>query len=274
MIKTDGKTKLIAVIGDPIKHSLSPAIHSYFIEQSGLNLVNLAFNIKKESLRDFFYAAKTLDIIGFNATMPLKELCFAEVDETGGEVCGSVNTVVLRDGIFKGYTTDGEGFVRSLIQYGINPGGKNITILGAGGAARSLIYTLTGKKANVSVCARTPERVSDIVDKNHLHSWDNIGFSTQNADIVVNCTPLGMNNLPDFDSFSFLDGLPKGGLIYDLIYSPRKTNLLFEAEKRGFDTLNGLPHLIHQAALSFELFTGILPKDETISDLCEIIQKS
>jgi shikimate dehydrogenase len=198
--------------------------------------------------------------------MPHKADLVPLMDELSGDarMYRSVNTVVLRDGRLLGFNTDGEGFLRSLLEEGIDPAGKRIAVLGAGGAARSVVLKLaaTGAKS-ITVCCRSPEKAAELADASPAVritdlSREATDAALAGADLLINATPLGMQGVDaDFEDFSFLDALPSSAPVCDLIYRPLRTSLLLEAEKRGHRTLNGLGMLIHQAILALEHFAGM-----------------
>jgi len=262
-----GSTKLLTVIGDPISHSLSPQIQNYFIKKAEIDYIYTAFNIKKEQLNDFFETAKLLNIKGFNVTMPLKELAFERVNHRDISANEAVNTVVNNNGILSGYSTDGNGFINAISSNGRTLKNKNALILGAGGTSKPVVKALLNANANVNICARTLTRAKEMVTDNHLYEWQKLEELCENTDILVNTTPLGMEKFDNFTNFSFLDRLPKNAIVFDMVYFPRKTQLLTEAENRKIETISGISQLIHQAALSFELFTNTKVSKETIEFL-------
>ncbi len=270
-MKLSGKTKLLAVIGDPIEHSLSPLIQNHFARELGLDYAYLAFRVQKGGCADFLASALTLPICGFNVTMPLKEEIFQLICKNSPEAseAGAVNTVVVRENSEAfGYNTDGNGFLRSL-KGGIP---SRVLINGGGGAAKTLVCALKAAGASVTVAVRNPSNATQI-GADRVIALDGIAEACANADLFVNASPLGMAGKDvDYADFSFLTNMPKHALVYDLIYAPSQTNLLKEAEKRGLKTQNGLAHLVYQAALSFELFTGAKVPDSLAEEtllICE-----
>ncbi|MCL1917759.1 MAG: shikimate dehydrogenase [Peptococcaceae bacterium] len=290
-----GETQVLCVIGDPVAHSLSPYIHNAFVSAcgnsgvtknlgaaeclsaaerpgtAGLDYAYLAFSIAQGGLADFVRAAKTLNMRGFNVTMPHKEAIVSYMDVVSEEArrCGAVNTVAIREGVLHGYNTDGEGFVRALSRMGFDLKGKTALILGRGGAAKTIALTLTEHGMHVSMAARSrtlPAAVLEARVKGVL--WEEIGREACSCDVLVNATPLGMQGSGgeqrDFEDFSFLGSLPGGALVVDLVYAPQRTQFLLQAEERGLRVMNGISHLVYQAALAFEIFTGAAPSDDCI----------
>jgi shikimate dehydrogenase len=240
-----GRTKLLAVIGHPVSHSLSPYIQNKFLEAAGLDFAYMAFDVTRETLPAFLAAAKTLQITGFNVTMPLKEAILpflGELDEIA-LACGAVNTVVSRDGALTGYNTDGEGLLLSLNGAIPDFHGKNALVLGAGGASKAVSAALRGAGASVTALSRR-----------EIHA--ELEKHVPDADLIVNATPLGMENHDAFSDFGILDGAKSAILVYDLVYNPRETALLREARRRGLAVAHGVSLLVCQAASSFARFTG------------------
>ena len=258
--------KKLAVIGDPIDHSLSPVIQQAMLDALGLNCTYGRIRVQAGSVADWLPTAAGLNLGGFNATMPHKTDLVPLMDELSADarMYRSVNTVVLRGGRILGFNTDGEGFLRSLLDEGIEAQGRRIAVLGAGGAARAVILKLASAGAErITVCCRSPEKASELVAASPaIHAADLSRQSTDSVlaktDLLINATPLGMHGVAsDFESFDFLDALPSSAPVCDLIYRPLKTSLLREAELRGHATLNGLGMLIHQAILALEHFADM-----------------
>ena len=208
--------------------------------------------------------AKFAGYAGFNATMPHKEELVPLLDELDEDarLIGAVNTVCIREGKTYGYNTDGEGFLRALADEGIDPAGKKVTVLGAGGAAKAVCLKLAQAGAGVIVCNRTLDKAQAICDHDleHLHpagfSQDELARAAEECDLLVNCTSLGMaDTAGQFADFSFLDHLKPGVPVVDLIYIPAETELLRQAKKRGHKAINGLGLLVNQAVLALEHFT-------------------
>lgn len=255
----------LAVIGDPVAHSLSPLIQNTLLEHLGLDYVYLALRIPPQATRQWTEAARLLDFAGFNATMPHKTALVELADELSPDAvrCRAVNTVVFREGRLCGYNTDGEGFLRALREANLPPEGKTVTILGAGGAARAVALKLAEAGAcRIAVCCRTPEKAAmlrEVDDRIHLRSLKprDLEETLQESDMLINGTPLGMRGVAEhFADLDFLHALRPQAAVCDLIYSPLQTELLARAAEQGHPTLNGLGMLIYQAVLALELFTG------------------
>ncbi len=266
----DGKK--LAVIGDPIEHSLSPLIQQAMLDELGIPCIYGRIHVPAGTVGTWLPGTPDLNLAGFNATMPHKTDLVPLMDTLSDDarMYRAVNTVVIRDGLFHGHNTDGAGFVRSLHDEGIDPKGKRITVYGAGGAARSVVLKLAAEDAGrITVCCRTPAKAEELVQASsnvRVVAIDSSEFERTLAEteLFINCTPLGMQGVPSqFSSFDFLDILPPFSPVCDLIYRPLKTKLLEEAGKRGHQTMNGLGMLIHQAILALEQFAS-MPLDAAL----------
>lgn len=270
-----GTTQVCGIIGDPIGHSLSPEMQNAAFGAEGLNFIYLPFRVKKEDLGDAISGIRALNIRGLNVTIPHKVNVIPFLDEIDilAEKIGAVNTIVNEKGILKGYNTDASGFMKTLQEQNIEPMHKNITVLGAGGAARSIAFVLAESGASLTILNRHPENAQDLADalnrtfgmvvKAVELSNRNLSESLDGTDILVNTTSVGM--LLDIDSTPVPENLIKSGLIVvDIIYNPLKTRLLKEAEKKGARVISGIEMLIWQGALAFEFWTGIKAPLETM----------
>ena len=263
----DSHTQLYGILGNPIEHSLSPQIHNAAFKHFELNAQYLAFKVQPEALGLAFEGIRALGIRGVNLTIPFKQTAIEFVDEIPEDVdraTGAINTVVNRDGQLYGYNTDCMGFLTSLKEdLSFNPEGKNILVLGAGGSACSVVFSLARAHAeHVLIHNRTHERAEGLVsfagpyfpetEIEALASTEEI--SPQKIDLIVNTTSCGMkgdNSVP-LD----LKSLRHPAFLYDLVYSPTETPFLKSAKTLGWKAVNGLGMLAAQAALSFELWTG------------------
>lgn len=256
--------KRLCVIGDPVLHSRSPLIQNAMIRSLGLDYVYSAETVRKGELQDFLSKAGGAGFVGFNATMPHKEALVPRMDVLSKDAaeCGSVNTVCIKDDKLYGYSTDGTGFLRSLTDAEIPVEGRKILLLGAGGAAKAVSLKLADAgAASVTVCNRTAERAGQLcrlrpgVLRAADFSRQTLLRCAQDASLLVNCTSLGMlGTAGQFEDFGFLDALPAGAAVYDLIYSPPETLLLKQAKNRGLAAFSGLGMLLHQAVCALEHF--------------------
>jgi len=262
-----GKTKLVGVMGDPIEHSVSPAMHNMALNAMGLDYVYVPFNVKKADLAKAVQAVRALNIRGLNVTIPHKVEIISLLDDIDSlaRAIGAVNVLVNNDGILKGYNTDAEGFLHVLLEHGVEPEGKNVVILGAGGAARAIAFTLASRGANLIMLNRTPSNaakcaadVSNATGQTvEVLTLDekNLSDAMERGHILVNTTSVGM--FPEKNDALVSSNLIRPHFIVaDIVYNPYKTRLLIEAEKAGAMTINGLEMLIWQGALAFEKWTG------------------
>ena len=257
-MKISAKTRLLAVVGNPIRHSLSPKIHNYLCEKLELDYVYTAF--ESDSMLNVLSAMRNLNICGLNVTSPFKydALKLVDVVSDSAKLAGSVNTIVNDNGILTGDSTDGEGLFLSMKKAGINITDKKILILGAGGAAKPICVMLKQKGAcEITILNRTVEKariLAEDLNKNLKTEIFSQYHNKKKFDIIINTTSVGMgtneNPLPDA---SLLDGAEAA---VDIIYHPKKTEFLKSCENKGLTILNGIGMLVYQGILAFELFTG------------------
>ena len=265
------QTKLLGVFGCPIEHSLSPAMHNAALQELGLDYVYLAFNVDPQRLESAVGAIRALDIVGVNVTIPHKENVIRFLDEVSPEAerIGSVNTISNTGGRLRGETTDGEGFLRGLEAAGADIRGKRAVVLGAGGSARAVLYSLVKRGAGVTIINRTAERgeklareINELTSPGAVQSApmspDNLKEAVERADLLVNCTSVGMwpnvNESPCPEQL-----LHPGLLVYDLVYNPPRTELMQAAERAGASAISGLKMLVYQGAASLNIWTGSAP---------------
>jgi shikimate dehydrogenase len=248
-----GSTRLAAVIGDPVRHSLSPALHNAAYRELGLDWVYVAFEIPDGKAATALDALRALDLIGLSVTMPHKTAVASLCDELTPDASAlrSVNTVTrLGDGRLHGDSTDGEGFVRSLREKGHDPDGAKVLVLGAGGAARAVVVALQRAGATVSVAARRSDAA--VATGGQPIAWDGRDDAAGAADIVVNATPVGMGD----GRIPLERELDPKSVYADLVYHPLETPLLVAARSVGAATVDGLGMLVFQAALQVERWSG------------------
>ncbi len=267
-LKISGHTKVAGIFGDPVEQTLSPAIHNAAFEALGLEIVYVPFRVEPNGLKEATASIKALNMLGMSITIPHKEkiLKFLSTVDLHAKEIGAVNTVVNRDGKLIGYNTDGMGYLLSLREdTGFTPKGKNIIIIGAGGASRSIFYyILSGRPKSVVLANRTVKRAQALAKE--FRPKFNVEITAvqleqellrpyaQNADLLVNATSLGMMGRGKVEAP--LDSLPPHAVVSDIVYRPLKTELLKKAESRGLKTHTGLGMLVHQGAIAFELWTG------------------
>ncbi|MDQ3898108.1 MAG: shikimate dehydrogenase [Actinomycetota bacterium] len=260
MTPPGASTRLAAVIGSPVRHSLSPAMHNAAFGELGLDWVYLAFEVATGDVPAAFAGARALGLAGLSVTIPHKAAALAEVDDLTdtARAVGAVNTVVAQDdGRLLGDNTDAAGFLASLADEGFDPAGRVCLVVGGGGAARAVVHALAGAgAAEVMVANRTRSRAEDAAalagSVGRVASTD----EAVRADLVVNATPLGLAGsdaaeLPVNDAL-----LGPGQLVVDLIPNPAITPLMRAARAAGCNTAGGRGMLVHQGALAFEMWTG------------------
>ena len=265
-VELTNTTKKLCVIGDPVLHSKSPLIQNTMLSALGLDYVYLCQPVPRGQAAEWLRCARFAGYAGFNATMPHKEVLFPLMDETDEDarLYRAVNTVCIKDGRVYGYNTDGRGFIRALEDLDAAPEGKTVLLLGAGGAARAVALKLVQQGARaVFVCNRTVEKAAALCAHEPLGRLAPAGFDSATlcrlaarADLVVNCTSLGMEGTQgQFEDLSFLEKLPAGVPVFDLIYAPAETALLRRARELGHPAANGLSMLVYQAVFALEHFT-------------------
>jgi shikimate dehydrogenase len=253
-------TRVAAVIGSPVRHSLSPALHNAGFAATGVDWVYAAFDVAPGSVGGALEAMRALGLGGLSVTMPHKEAAAELVDELdpAAAALSSVNTVVpIGDGRLKGYSTDGAGFVASLDAAGIDVVGQRVCVLGAGGAARAIVDAVArAGAASVVVVNRSADRALAAAQLAGAIGSVGEAASIAETDIVVNATSVGMGSADaPFDPTL----LHAGQVVADIVYHPRRTALLSGAAERGARTVEGLGMLVHQAVLQQQLWTGMSP---------------
>ncbi|NNE21608.1 MAG: shikimate dehydrogenase [Rhizobiales bacterium] len=264
------------VIGSPISHSRSPLIHGYWLKKHDISGSYDRIEVKPDQLDGFLDRIRQGELAGCNVTIPLKELTFEAVDQTDDQTrrLKSVNTVYMLDGKLCGTSTDGAGFMANLRQTvpDWRTRSKHAVILGAGGAARSLVEALINDgAATITIINRTVERAeaiaADYPDRVDPHGWYAIEHALPVTDILINSTSLGMTGQPPLEVC--LDGLKSTAVVTDIVYTPLRTELLNQASSRGHTVVEGLGMLLHQAVPGFEKWFGIRP--EVTDDLHDLI---
>jgi len=259
-----GSTRLAAVIGSPVRHSLSPRLHNAAFEATGLDWTYVAFEVPASGLRDALVGMRALGIAGLSVTTPHKDEAAELVDDLTPTAArlGAVNCIVNVEGALVGHNTDGEGFVRSLAAgSGFSPAGRRCVVLGAGGAARSLVLALADAGADeVVVVNRTVERAERAAalagDRGRVVAPALADSDLSDADLVVNATSVGMEGVDAHGTPCDPAVFHEGQIVVDLVYRPLVTNWIVEASARGAWVANGVPMLAHQAAVQFEIWTG------------------
>ena len=250
------------IIGDPIDHSLSPAIHNAAFSSLGLNCSYISFRVQEGQLKNSLDSLRAINIGGFNVTMPHKVRVLEYVDQCDKtvELVGAANTVKNEDGKFCAYNTDVLGFIKPLRQRGIDFSGFEVTILGAGGAARAVAVALAGERgiANINIVNRNTDRSNELANllkklglKASIVSSDNIQNIASKSNLIINTTPLGMK---DEQSLIKSSSIRKDAIVYDIVYKPINTNLLESARTAGAKVVYGYEMLLEQAIASFKIW--------------------
>ena len=269
--------KYLAVIGDPIKQSISPDIHNYWISLYNLDATYKAYRAGKDQLASTIEKLLSEGYVGFNITVPNKEkameLC--DVLDSPAKAAGAVNTIFLNDkNQLCGTNTDISGFMAEInaIFNESELAQKSCLILGAGGAAKAVIYGLynAGLK-EIFIANRSYDRAIALSQKYSCKTieWNNIEDSLSMVDLLVNTTCLGMVGKQEL--ILKLDLLPANAIVYDIVYNPLETKLLKAAREGGYHTIGGLPMLINQAKASFYKWFGIIP--ETTEELKRLVEE-
>ncbi|MCD8204837.1 MAG: shikimate dehydrogenase [Coprobacillus sp.] len=286
-MEISGKTGLAALIGYPASHSISPQMSNLSFEALGIDCIYLAFDVREEDLQAAVAGLKAVGAIGYNVTMPFKEKIIPYMDELtdAARFAGSCNTVIQKDGRAIGHTTDGEGFLRSAAENGCDLKGKKFSILGSGGAAKSIIAhaALNGvTEIDLFRRIRKPEKAGDIARAEWITAYagtvalarqiseatgcvinvydiadkDALQKSLSESVMLVNATNVGME--PDTDDCPITDStlLSPPLFVYDVIYHPKETKLLRMARDAGCRAANGEGMLLYQGAASFQCWTG------------------
>ncbi|MCA1596274.1 MAG: shikimate dehydrogenase [Chloroflexi bacterium] len=314
-----GRTRIVGVIGHPVGHSLSPAMHNAAFQALGLDYCYVPFDVAPEAVTGALQGIRALGLAGINVTIPHKPAVYREMDvlAPSARAVGAVNTVEVHEGLLIGHNTDGEGFARSLECAGVPLTGQRVALIGAGGAARSVAAACVQRAAaSMTILSRRPEQALALsqslttqsliddgptdgkpndgkptgesragqsgVDQTRSAGWRRDGASCPTrivagdlaggeesvvaADIVVQCTPVGMHPRIDDPLPIPASWLRAGMVVVDLIYNPEETRLLKAARERGAKGINGVEMLVCQGAVAFEIWTGTAPSLSVMRD--------
>ncbi len=272
-MQVKGTTRLIGIFGDPVAHSISPAMHNAGFERYGLDYMYVPLPVKENRLPEAIESLRIFGFRGVNVTTPHKQAVIPFLDEISEEarLIGAVNTIVNEKGRLSGTTTDPNGFLEGFRKAGGDFTGRTVALLGSGGSARTLAFTLLlkAKVAKLILLARNPLKAQHIADEVkdklgeslEVRSLDDFQGISPQCQIVVNTTTVGMHPHVEETIVSGKALLP-GQTAYDIVYVPEQTLFLTEARKRGLKTVGGLDMLVHQGTESFKLWTGIEPDAE------------
>lgn len=253
-MKINGTTLVHGIMGNPVSHSLSPAMHNGAFAATGINGVYVPFPV--EDVAAAISGFKALGVRGVSVTIPHKQAVMEHLDEIDpvAERIGAVNTMVFHEGWLKGYNTDWLGANRAL-EDAMNLAGATVLLLGAGGSARAIGFGLLEAGAEVIIASRTPEP-GQVLAKQLACPWHPLAdIAELAAEAVVNATSVGMGTMRDMSLVpqAKIGSFP---VVMDIVYAPLQTRLLKEAEEAGCRTINGLQMLLYQGAAQFELWTG------------------
>jgi len=263
----NGKTRVCAIIGDPVEHSLSPVMHNAAFKELGLNLVYVAFTVTRNELKDAISGARSLGMRGLNVTMPHKNAVMSYLDETDStaKAIGAVNTILNEQGKLIGFNTDGVGALRALKENGISPDGKKMLIVGAGGAAKAIAFQAAQEVEELVILNRTSEKAEQLAEVLRREFGKRVNGGALSAevlkkelkttDILVNATSVGMH--PDVNRSPVPSDLLRRDLcVMDIIYNPLETKLVTDAKAVGAKVVLGLEMLLYQGAVAFEIWTN------------------
>jgi shikimate dehydrogenase len=271
-----GHTKIVGVIGDPVEHSCSPPMHNAAFLEMDMDYVYVPFWVKPEQIPAAVAGFKALNVIGINVTLPHKKTALPLMDSISqeAEFIGAVNTMVFKNGKVEGHNTDARGFIASLYEDGIDEvKGMNVVVLGAGGGAQAVIVGLALEKAKrIIIANRTYEKADHLarilgektgirmkgVSLNDGHLSEYI----RESDLLVSTITAGMDT--SIPLVIDPDWLHQDLIVSDIVYTPPETNLLKAASERGLKTVGGMGMLVHQGAISFQLWTGKKPSVNTM----------
>ncbi len=264
-MKINGKSRVCAIIGNPVDHSLSPVMHNAAFKELRLNLVYVAFTVNSRELKTAILGAKSLGLQGLNITMPHKHVAMNyldEVDVTAKSV-GAVNTVLFNNGKLIGYNTDGKGAISALQENGVYTEEKKMILLGAGGAAKAIAYQASQNLDELVILNRNPEKAKKLAEslknfgakmKSGTLSHEIMKKEMPTTDILVNATSLGMH--PNSNCSPVPSDILRSDLcVMDIIYNPLDTQLTKDAKAKGAKVVSGLEMLIYQGAIAFEIWT-------------------
>lgn len=277
----DASTKFIAIVGDPIEHSMTPVIQNAALEALGVNVRNIAFRVSKDDFHNAVKGAMALGILGLMVTIPHKEAAAAIADELDwlAKLTGSANLLHFREGAIVGYNTDGYGASQSLKDAGVDVGGKRIAIIGAGGAGRCLCFQMLLDGAScIHLFNRTLDKAMRVAkeveeklscDKVHVHELkhDVLKEVLADADILINATSVGMH--PNEDETPVpADCLHDRLTVFDIVYNPLETRLLREARQVGARTIDGVSMLVYTNVRAVEVCLNLTPSFELMRQRC------
>lgn len=271
-------SRVLGIVGWPVEHSRSPAMHGAAIAALGLDAYYVPFAVEPKALGEAIRGLRALGVEGVNVTLPHKQTVIEYLDEVDDDArtIGAVNTL-RRDGTrWIGLNTDAPGMVQSLLEAGVELAGKKTIIVGAGGAARAAVVGLArARVASITLAARRPDEATRLLLevrsalKGCAYEATDLGTelrrAASGADVLIQATSAtlgGREGAEEFAKALPIDALPEGAAVMDMVYDPLETSVLRVAKERGLRTVDGLGMLLHQGALAFEIWTGQKPPIE------------
>jgi len=266
-MKISGTTKVCGIIGDPVEHTLSPAMHNAAFNDLKLDFVYVAFRVKKEELENAMSGVRSLEIHGLNVTMPHKNAVINYLDKLDptAKFIDAVNTILNDKGKLTGFNTDGVGALKALKENGVNSSGKKLVLLGAGGAANAIAFHAAQEVEELVILNRTTEKAEKLAEilrrkfnkqiTGNSLSASCIKEELKDADILINATSVGMH--PNIEQSPVrLELLRPDLCVMDIVYNPLETKLAKDAKACGAKVISGVEMLIYQGAASFEIWTN------------------
>jgi shikimate dehydrogenase len=259
-----GPLKTYCIIGDPINHSLSPAMHNAAFNSLGLSCIYIAFRVPKGELEVSLHSLRAINISGFNVTIPHKVDIIPHIDELdpSAKKASAVNTVHHVGRTFKGYNTDVQGFIEPLHKRRISLNGMKIVLIGSGGAARAIVAALSDEIgiSQIIIANRTKKKADELISmasslglRADFTRMENLGEHALRSDLIINSIPSWCN---DEQSIVDYHHISKDSIVYDIVYTPMVTNLIQQAKNAKATVIYGYEMLLAQGAKAFEIWTG------------------
>jgi shikimate dehydrogenase len=268
-----GRRNKLGLIGHPVAHSLSPAMHNSVFKKLGMDYTYEAFDVKPEDVISFLDRCKESSFLGLNVTIPYKVEVMKYIDNVSenAQLIGAVNTIKFEGTDVYGYNTDGIGCIKALSDAGVSIDEKKILILGAGGAARAIAFQCIIDGAHVCISNRTRARALELASEIETrlgekirvvdYSLDALTEELDDISVLINATSVGMK--PEDEVIPW-EHIPSGIAVMDIVYNPLETDLLRKAKVKGCKTINGVGMLVHQGAESLRIWLGIDPPIEVM----------
>jgi len=281
-LKISAKTQVLGLLGNPLGHSLSPLMHNAVFAAMGSDCVYLPFQVSPDRLAGALEGIRSFNLKGANVTIPFKEAVIPHLDDLSpiAADCGAVNVIKNDNGRLIGYNTDGPGFIAALREEAVKAEGSRVLFIGAGGAARSLAAVLRQERvSHIDFLDNDYERARSLAAligangncsaRGALMNEARFREISAGADIIINCSPVGMFPNIDQTPVSKLDAVDARTVLCDIIYNPLQTQLLKMGQAIGLKTINGLAMFVNQGALTLEILLGISPDREYMKSILE-----